>query len=80
MMQHEFEALADTKVNRENYERIETVYMYYPGIETKEQIVALYKMGMMAIHDLLPRAEELKKIESEINTLQLRAKQLETRV
>lgn len=76
MMKSEFEAMSGTKISKENYEMVETVYMYYPRIETKDQIVAIYKLGMVAINDLFPRAKELKEIEFKITELKNRANEL----
>jgi hypothetical protein len=70
MMKHEFEELTGLSVSAEDYIIIETVYMYYPGIETKTDIVTLFKLGMTAIKDLYPRADKIAKHEQEISRLQ----------
>lgn len=73
MLKNEFETLADTEVSQDEYEVIETVYMYYPGIEDKNQMVFMYKIGMHLIVDCHTRAKELKVIEQDMAKLQKRA-------
>lgn len=66
MMKHEFEELANMTVDEKTYEAIETVYMYYPNMEVKEQIVGLFKTyGMVLISDMLPRATKIKELETQ---------------
>lgn len=64
MMKSEFENLLDRQVTEEQYNRIETVYMYYPGINNKEQIAQLYKIGgNPLINDMMERALKVKELE-----------------
>lgn len=64
MMKSEFENLLDRQVTEEQYMDIEMVYMYYPGIETKEQIAQLYKIGGdPLINDMMERAFKVKELE-----------------
>lgn len=77
MMKHEFEKMADIEVSQSQYDKIETVYMYYPGDMDKVHFVGLFKTcGMAIIKDLFPRANELKDIESRIANAQKRASHL----
>lgn len=72
MLKTEFETMVNQDVSDEEYEKIEKVYMYYPGIAYKSQIVTLYKQfGMVIIEDMLPRARDIK-------TLDFWARKLET--
>lgn len=72
MMKHEFEKLIGKEVSQEVYDKVETVYMNYPGISDKQQIVDLYKQfGMVIITDLLPRAKEIQDREVKIHQLKV---------
>lgn len=70
----EFESRLDQSKRREPTDEefgiITTVYNFHPSIsETlgKDQIADLYNnFGMMVIRDMLPRAEEMKVLESEL--------------
>ena len=67
MMKSEFENLIDRKVTDEQYIDIEMVYMYYPGIENKEQIAQIYKIGGdPLINDMIGRAFKIKDIEEKM--------------
>ena len=67
MMKSEFENLIDRKVTDEQYIDIEMVYMYYPGIENKEQITQIYKIGGdPLINDMIGRAFKIKDIEEKM--------------
>jgi hypothetical protein len=68
MMKSEFERLVDVTVTEEQYMDIETVYMYYPGIENKEQVARLWLIGgTPLINDMLDRAIKMKNLEEEIS-------------
>ena len=72
MMKHEFEILLGIEKGTfpiDDYEKAETVYMWYPGIETKQQAVDLYRIGMTVIYDLLPRAEKIRDRTSELEAI-----------
>lgn len=62
MQKHEFEELIEGKVTNEQYNIIETVYMWHPSIRNvsgKEEVAELYKsFGMTIFHDMLPRAQK----------------------
>jgi hypothetical protein len=54
-----------------DYEIIELVYMFYPGIKDKEGIAKMYvDHGMLLIKDLAPRAIKIRDLEHEINLAQ----------
>lgn len=66
MMKAEFEKLAGIMVSSDEYEQIETVYMWHPLIDNvkgKEQIVQFWNLGV--IRDMLPRAERLQAIDEQ---------------
>lgn len=80
MMKHEFEELFGSEVKEGEYNKIETVYTYYPGIETKNDIVTIYKIGgILLIDDMLNRAESIFTIEDKINELNADKKLLTTK-
>jgi hypothetical protein len=73
MLYSEFEN-ACKKLNKDvvlpsnsKYEIIETVYMYHPSIQTKEDIAYLYvNFGMSIIYDMLKRSEIIRNKEQVI--------------
>lgn len=77
MMINEFTELVGKTISADDYNTIETVYMYYPGIETKTDIANIYKIGgMLMVKDLFKRAAAImeatnRKLEAErqINNL-----------
>lgn len=72
MMKQEFERLIGKEVSPNTYEKIETVYMSYPGIKDKQQIADLYmQFGMVIIEDLLPRAKAIQDREEKMHALKL---------
>lgn len=72
-MKSEFEDLIHGSVTDEEYELIETVYMWHPAIRTtsgKEEVAELYKsFGIIIFKDMYPRAMKLKEIDEEIRSL-----------
>ena len=72
MMKQEFEKLANISIPLDQceYEVIETVYGFYPGIhhvKGKEQVAELYKThGIRIFEDMLKRAETARDIEDKI--------------
>lgn len=77
MMKSEFESIFGGPVSTDDYDKIETVYLYYPGIEYKEEIAKLVKIGgMLLINDMLGRAKAIKKLEDEISENKSRLKEL----
>lgn len=73
MMKSEFEDLIHGSVTDEEYELIETVYMWHPAIRTtsgKEEVAELYKsFGLIIFKDMFQRAMKLKEINEEIRSL-----------
>lgn len=73
MMKTEFEDLIHGSVTDEEYELIETVYMWYPAIRNtsgKEEVAELYKsFGIVIFYDMYPRAKKAKEIEVNIRML-----------
>lgn len=73
MMKSEFEDLIHGSVTDEEYELIETVYMWHPAIRNtsgKEEVAELYlNFGMVIFKDMYPRAMKLKEIDEEIRSL-----------
>lgn len=71
-MKQEFERIAGISIplDQSEYEVIETVYVYYPGIhhvKGKEQVAELYKtFGMRIFEDMLKRAETIESIQNKI--------------
>jgi len=69
MMKPEFEGLIKSEISNEDYQKVETVYMWYPGIESKNQMAELYEIGMALLNDLLPRAKKIMDTEREVREL-----------
>lgn len=73
MTKSEFEYLIHGSVTDEEYELIETVYMWHPAIRNasgKEEVAELYKsFGLVIFKDMYPRAMKLKEIDEEIRSL-----------
>lgn len=73
MTKSEFEDLIHGSVTDEEYELIETVYMWHPAIRNtsgKEEVAELYKsFGIVIFYDMYPRAMKLKEIDEEIRSL-----------
>lgn len=76
MMKHEFEKLIGDEIDQDTYNKVELVYVNYPGIENKQQIADIYKIGMHLIDDMHMRAAEISKIESELANGRKRLSQL----
>lgn len=78
MMKHEFEEKAGISVTDSEYEKIETVYMYYPGINSQEEFLNLYKsFEFTVIIDMLPRAQQIKAKEQQIRDLKQAIKDMQ---
>lgn len=73
MTKSELEYLIHGSVTDEEYELIETVYMWHPAIRNtsgKEEVAELYKsFGIVIFYDMYPRAMKLKEIDEEIRSL-----------
>lgn len=66
MMKEEFEGLAGKPVTVEEYDKIETVYMFHPLINDvggKNQIVNFWRLGVIA--DMYVRAQAIKELEDD---------------
>ena len=73
MTKSEFEDLIHGSVTDEEYELIETVYMWHPAIRNTsgtEEVAELYKsFGIVIFYDMYPRAKKAKDIEDNIRML-----------
>jgi len=70
MMKQEFEDKLGAAVTQAEYELIEIVYMYYPGINYASEIVSLFKIGgMLLIKDMLTRAEKIVELENKMSLI-----------
>ncbi len=73
MTKSEFEDLVHGSVTDEEYELIETIYMWYPAIRNtsgKEEVAELYlSFGIIIFKDMFQRAMKLKEIDGEIRSL-----------
>lgn len=68
MMKSEFEILIKKEVSEDEYNQIEMVYMYYPGINNKEEMAQLYVIGgKILMSDMHDRAIKIKRCEEIIN-------------
>lgn len=66
------ERYAERRLTDSDYSIIETVYMFYPGITTKDAIAELYyRFGMVLIKDMLPRAEKVRDLEIQVRRARL---------
>ena len=73
MMKTEFEDLIHGVVTVEEFELIESLYMWDPAFRNtsgKEDVGVLYKsFGIIIFKDMYPRAMKLKEIDEEIRSL-----------
>jgi len=73
MLKCEFEERINHEIAQEDYQKIETVYSYYPTNKeiSKDEIAELYlKFGMRIFFDMLPRAQKIKELELQISEAQ----------
>lgn len=71
MMREEFIKKAGQQVSAEKYKVIETVYMNYDSRLTQDIAASLYKtFGMKIFNDLLPRAQKIEELETQIGLQQ----------
>ena len=70
MTKSEFEYLIHGSVTDEEYELIETIYMWHPAIRNtsgKEEVAELYlSFGLVIFRDMYQRAMKVKDIEEEM--------------
>jgi len=83
MMKQEFNRIVKEKggeevANQAEYNIIETVYTWYDERLTKAKTADLYlTFGMKVFYDMLPRAEKIRDIQSEIDALNKKIRELE---
>ena len=69
MMKEEFEKFVGETVSNEDYNVIETVYIWHPSISEvsgKDQISSIYRQfGMPVIHDMLETATYAKELDAQ---------------
>ena len=74
MQKREFEEMIEQPVSDAEYKVIETVYQWHPSVKEvsgKEEVAELYKsFGMAIFHDMLPRAEKNRELESKLRHAQ----------
>ena len=74
MQKREFEEMIEHPVSDAEYRVIETVYQWHPSVKEvsgKEEVAELYKsFGMAIFHDMLPRAEKNRELESRLRHAQ----------
>jgi len=76
-MKNEFERLIGEEITDEEYEVVETVYMYYSEKLTKHDIAKLWRMDKKIIEDMYPRAAKIKTLYEQITSLKAKIKELE---
>lgn len=76
MMKYEFEERIGETVTEEAYAIIDRVYTYHPALEcfyAKDMIAKLWQVGGMAImRDMLPRANAIMDLKTELHGLESR--------
>lgn len=72
------------QVTDQMYRDIEYVYMFHPSIsetEGKRQIAELFATyGMALIRDMIPRAKQMEKKETDLRELRVKMQQLERQI
>lgn len=75
MNKKEFENLTGVEIPDEDYRIIETVYHFHPVVSEvsgEEEVAELYKsFGMVIFYDMLPRAEQNRGLERQLNQAQV---------
>ena len=80
MQKSEFECAVRKTVSDEAYDVIETVYMYYPKICSKEDAYWLFKtLGFAVFRDLYPRARKIADLENQVSSLKKEIEELQTK-
>lgn len=68
MMKQEFENITNIQITQEEYNKVETVYLSYPGIRDKDHIARLYvTFGMNIIDDMYLRAITISEAEDRVS-------------
>lgn len=83
MTQEEFECRLGRSVSKDDYEKIEKVYLFHPSIDDvsgKDEITTIFKIGgMRLINDMMPTAMRGEELETEINRMRIELEQLKSR-
>ena len=83
MMKEEFEKIVGETVSNEDYNVIETVYIWHPSISEvsgKDQISSIYRQfGMPVIHDMLETAMYAKELDAQRRQLMRRVDEIDQR-
>ena len=70
MLKSELETAIGRSFSEDEYNLINTVYMYYPGIDDKKTVYTMYfQCGFVIFNDLYPRARRLADLEMDISKL-----------
>lgn len=81
MTKQEFESRIGGEVTPEEYDKIQTVYVHYPGIEDKDHIARLHtEFGMRIIDDMFARANTISDMEAEIQAAKVNISRLEEKI
>lgn len=83
MMKEEFEKIVGETVSNEDYDVVETVYIWHPSISEvsgKEQISSIYRQfGMPVIHDMLETATYAEELDAQRRQLMRRVDEIDQR-
>lgn len=84
MMKEEFEKIVSETVSNEDYDVVETVYIWHPSISEvsgKEQISSIYRQfGMPVIHDMLETATYAEELDAQRKQLMRRVDEIDQRL
>jgi len=65
MMKQEFEERIGYEITDEEWEIVETVYMWYAEELTKDDIAHLWRLNKNIVYDMYPRAKKIKELTEE---------------
>ena len=84
MQKREFEERIERHISDEEYRIIETVYQWHPSIKEvsgKDEVAELYKsFGMAIFHDMFPRAEKNRELESQLRHAQAEVERIKAEI
>ena len=83
MTKEEFRVICNIKeaVSDADYEIVETVYMWHPLIDSKDDFGRLWERGgPLLIEDMLPRALQVKELEERLSAANIEAARLKTEI
>ena len=80
LTKHGFEKLVEQEITEEEWEKVETVYMYYDDKLTMREIAIVWKINPLIIDDMHRRAVEVKKRVDMIAVLEDKIARLEDEV